>query len=170
MAVIFEAMNTAYLLLGSNEGDRILWFETAIGLISARCGTLLKRSSIYETKAWGNTEQPDFLNMVVSIETTKTPEELLAAILGIEETMGRHRTVKWGPRIIDIDILLYNDAIIESTELVIPHPFMQDRRFTLIPLAELAPGYVHPKLHKTIAGLLAECPDELEVHKYNDAF
>ena len=104
--------------------------------------------------------------MVVSVATTKTSGELLTAILHIEETMGRHRTEKWGPRIIDIDILLYNDSIVELPELLIPHPFMQERRFTLIPLAELAPDYVHPKLHKTITQLLTECPDKLEVHKY----
>ncbi len=169
MAIIFEPMNLAYLSLGSNEGNRILWLETAIKLISEQCGTLVKRSSVYETKAWGIAEQPDFLNMVVSIETSKAPQALLAAILSIEEAMGRHRTVKWGPRIIDIDILLYNEEIVDSPDLVIPHPYMQERRFTLIPLVELAPDYVHPKLHKTIGQLLVECPDALEVHKYASA-
>ena len=169
MAVIFGPMNVAYLSLGSNEGNRMVWLETAIKLISEQCAPLVERSSVYETKAWGITEQPDFLNMVVCIETTQTPTELLSAILRIEETMGRHRTVKWGPRIIDIDILLYNIAVVVTPELVIPHPYMQDRRFTLIPLAELAPDYMHPRLHKTIDQLLADCPDDLEVHKYAGA-
>ncbi len=160
-------MNLAYLSLGSNEGDRVLWLESAIKLMSAQCGSLVGRSSIYETKAWGITDQPDFLNMAVCVETVNTPEELLTIILDIETGMGRHRTVKWGPRIIDIDILFYNNAIVEKPNLTIPHPFMQERRFTLTPLAELAPDYVHPKLHKTINQLLANCPDELEVHKYS---
>ena len=166
MAVIFEPMNLAYLSLGSNEGDRVLWLETAVEMIPDSCGMVLKRSMIYETKAWGITEQPDFLNMVVCLETVKTPGELLTALLDVETRLGRHRTVKWGPRTIDIDILLYNDIIVDKPELKIPHPFMQERRFTLIPLAELAPNYMHPTLHKTITQLLADCPDELEVREY----
>ncbi len=156
-------MNKTYLSLGSNEGNRMLWLQKATDLIEARCGAILQRSSVYRTAAWGITAQPDFLNMVVSVETTQTPTELLEKILGIERSLGRHRTVKWGPRIIDIDILFFNDEIIDSPGLVIPHPFLHERRFTLTPLAEIAPGLVHPKLKKTIAELLAECPDKLEV-------
>ena len=166
MAAIFEPMNLVYLSLGSNEGDRVLWLEKALKMIWGSCGTILTRSSIYETKAWGITEQPDFLNMVVCIETARAPVELLTALLNIETSLGRQRTIKWGPRTIDIDILLYNDAIVDKPELKIPHPFMHERRFTLIPLAELAPNYMHPTMHETIAQLLANCPDELEVHKY----
>ena len=156
-------MNKSYLSLGSNEGNRSLWIAKAIELISIRCGSVLKQSAVYKTAAWGITTQPDFLNTVVCIETNKTATELLDSILGIETTLGRHRTVKWGPRIIDIDILFFNDDIIDSTELVVPHPFIQDRRFTLMPLAEIAPDYTHPKLNKTITELLATCPDKLEV-------
>ena len=156
-------MNKAYLSLGSNEGNRMLWLEKAMDLIAAHCGTILKRSSVYETAAWGITTQPDFLNMVIYIETNKNPTELLDEILRTETTLGRHRTVKWGPRIIDIDILFFNNEVIELPNLIIPHPFLHERRFTLAPLAEIAPDYVHPKLHKTITELLAECPDKLEV-------
>ena len=160
-------MNKTYLSLGSNEGNRALWLQAATDYIAARCGTILDRSSIYQTAAWGITTQPDFLNMVIYIETTQSPTQLLDTILNIEITMGRHRTIKWGPRIIDIDILFFNDDIIDTPGLIIPHPFIQERRFTLLPLAEIAPDYIHPKLNKTITELLISCPDQLEVHKYN---
>jgi len=156
-------MNKAYLSLGSNEGNRRQWLQKANDLIKVHCGEILQRSAIYKTAAWGITDQPDFLNMVMYIETLKTPAELLTSILNIETTLGRHRNVKWGPRIIDIDILLFNNDVIDIPGLVIPHPFMQDRRFTLRPLAEIAPDYVHPKLNKTIKELLENCPDKLEV-------
>ena len=156
-------MNKAYLSLGSNEGNRKLWLAKALNLVEMQCGEILQKSAIYKTAAWGITDQPEFLNMVMCVRTSKTPDELLHCILTIETTLGRHRGVKWGPRIIDIDILLFNNDIIDTPELVIPHPFMQDRRFTLTPLAEIAPEYVHPKLHKTIRALLEICPDRLEV-------
>ena len=159
-------MNKIYLSLGSNEGNRIQWLQKAMDLIAARYGAVLTQSSVYETAAWGITAQPDFLNMVTYLETNQAPNELLETILGIETTLGRHRDVKWGPRIIDIDILFFNDEIIERPGLIIPHPYLHERRFTLTPLAEIAPDYVHPKLQKTITALLAECPDKLEVHKY----
>ena len=161
-------MNHAYLSLGSNEGNRTLWLQKAIDLIAEKCGVIGQRSSIYETAAWGITTQPDFLNMVISLQTDKTATELLALILAIETSLGRERTIKWGPRTIDIDILLYNKDIIQTSSLIVPHPFMQERRFTLIPLAEIAPHFIHPILRKSIAELLVECPDKLEVWKYSD--
>ena len=159
-------MNEAYLSLGSNEGDRILWFRKAIELLEENCGSIVKRSSIYETSAWGIETQADFLNMVVLLQTNESPTKLLKAILGIETQLGRHRSVKWGPRTLDIDILLYNNDIIESPELIVPHPYLQDRRFTLLPLAEIAPEYIHPKLNMSISELLSICPDKLDVHKF----
>jgi len=162
-------MNTTYLALGSNEGNRTKWLDMAMKLLAKNCGEITKRSSIYETAAWGITTQPDFLNMVISLQTLKNPQELLTAILSIETTLGRHRDIKWGPRIIDIDILFYNDEIINTSELIVPHPFLQERRFTLIPLTEIAPGYIHPKLHQSMRELLADCKDKLEVRKYDDA-
>ena len=160
-------MNETYLSLGSNEGDRMLWLQKAIELLSANCGTITKKSSVYETAAWGINDQPDFLNMAVQLQTTKTPTELLAAILNVETSLGRQRTVRWGPRTLDIDILLYNNGVIETPGLIIPHPYLHERLFTLLPLAEIAPGYMHPKLNKTITELLADCPDKLDVHKFN---
>lgn len=162
-------MNKTYLSLGSNEGNRMLWLHKATGLIEARCGTILNRSSVYRTAAWGITDQPDFLNMAVYVETTQTPIQLLNTILDIEISLGRHRDIKWGPRIIDIDILFFNDEIINSPGLVIPHPYLHERRFTLVPLVEIAPDLKHPKLKKTITQLLAECPDKLEVVVSNES-
>lgn len=155
-----------YLSLGSNEGNRISWLQQAQDLLARSCGNITKKSSIYETAAWGLTDQPNFLNMVVELETPKTPEELLTCILAIETRLGRQRSVKWGQRTLDIDILLYNDEIIDQPNLKVPHPFMQDRRFTLLPLAEIAPHLSHPVLKKTITGLLAECPDTLNVRTF----
>jgi 2-amino-4-hydroxy-6-hydroxymethyldihydropteridine diphosphokinase len=162
-------MNNTWLSLGSNEGDRLQWFQKAMDLLSSNCGSIVNRSSVYETAAWGLTTQPDFLNMVIEVQTNKTPSQLLTEIHNIETVLGRQRDVKWGQRTLDIDILLYNNDIIKLPGLTIPHPFMQDRRFTLTPLAEIAPAYIHPKFNKTILQLLDECPDKLEVHKYADA-
>lgn len=159
-------MNKAYLSLGSNEGQRERWLQQAQEHIAINCGTITATSPIYETAAWGITNQPDFLNMVLGIETYLSPNELLQSILNIETSLGRVRTVKWGPRTIDIDILFYNNEVINQPGLTIPHPFLQERRFILAPLAAIAPQYVHPLLHKTITQLLADCPDKLEVHTY----
>jgi len=156
-------MNKAYLSLGSNEGNRKQWLAKALNLIETHSGEILQKSAVYKTAAWGITDQPEFLNMAISIRTSKTAEQMLHSILSIETTLGRHRGVKWGPRIIDIDILFFNDDILDTPELVIPHPYMQERRFTLTPLADIAPDYIHPKLHKTIRELLEICPDTLEV-------
>ncbi len=158
-------MKTAYLLLGSNEGNRTEWLKRAIALIDEGCGAIMKQSAVYETAAWGITAQPDFLNMVVEVETDLAPADLLACVLHVENQLGRKRDVKWGPRTIDIDILLYGSEIIDQPELKVPHPYLQERRFTLAPLAELAPDYIHPVLHQTINELLAVCPDELEVRR-----
>lgn len=162
-------MNNTWLALGSNEGNRMEWLQKAMELLAANCGDIIKKSSVYETAAWGITDQPDFLNMALQLQTTKPPSELLTAILQIETGLGRQRSVKWGPRTLDIDILLYNDSIIEINGLTIPHPFLHQRLFTLLPLAEIAPGYMHPLLHKTIARLLSDCTDKLDVHKINEA-
>ncbi len=160
-------MTTTFLSLGSNEGDRKAWIERAISMIEEQCGTMLIKSGFYETAAWGVRDQADFLNMVMAIHTVLKPEQLLETVLGIEKILGRHRDKKWGPRIIDIDILFYDDVVMTSAELSIPHPFIQDRRFILVPLVEIAPGYVHPILNKTAAQLLSECPDPLEVRSYD---
>jgi 2-amino-4-hydroxy-6-hydroxymethyldihydropteridine diphosphokinase len=122
-------------------------------------------SSIYETAAWGKNDQPAFLNQVLEIETALSPPQLLKTILAIEENIGRVRQEKYGPRIIDIDILLFNDEVLHLPMLKIPHPQLQNRRFVLVPLAEIAPDLIHPVFKKTIAELLAICPDKLEVSR-----
>lgn len=141
------------------------WLQQAVSLLSARCGTVIQQSGTYQTAAWGITDQPAFLNKVVLLQTALSPSGLLSTIHEIETALGRQRDVKWGQRTLDIDILLYNTEVILLPDLIIPHPYMQERRFTLVPLAEIAPAYIHPKLHKTIAELLAICADKLEVHK-----
>lgn len=155
-------MNTAYLLLGSNEGDRMLWLTQCLQQLE-NCGIVSKRSHIYQTAAWGLEEQPDFLNMAVEIQTTLSPTELLKNIQQIEANLGRQRTLKWGQRTLDIDILFYNDEIIDLPELKVPHAFIQDRRFALAPLNDIAASFQHPVLKKTVSELLGECKDELEV-------
>jgi 2-amino-4-hydroxy-6-hydroxymethyldihydropteridine diphosphokinase len=157
-------MPTAYLLLGSNLGDRHQRLRdalTAIGLL----GTITQVSSIYRSMAWGNMDQPDFLNATVELETALGPRQLLEAILGIEESMGRIRKEKWGSRVIDIDILFYDSIIIREDGLIIPHPEIQNRRFTLAPLAEIAPALKHPLTDESIETLLAKCNDALMVEK-----
>lgn len=158
-------MNKAYLLTGGNMGDRQKNLATTYEQIQQECGDIVSSSSIYETAAWGKKDQPPFLNQVLEIQTELTPRKLLKKILAIEKQIGRVRKEKYGPRIIDIDILLFNDGIYNYTSLKIPHPEMQNRRFVLVPLAEIAPEAIHPIFKKTIAELLAACPDELAVKK-----
>ncbi len=160
-------MNEAYLLTGGNIGDRLMNLRQACLKIEKEAGTVLKKSAVYETAAWGLTAQNPFLNQVLLISTSLAPEELLQTLLNIEQQSGRKRMVKMGPRIIDIDILFYNNEIILSAGLTVPHPQIANRRFVLTPLNEIAAGFVHPALQKTIAELLETCPDNLEVKKYS---
>jgi len=156
-----------YLLLGSNMGDKQQLLSTAIDKISIS-NTIKIRSSIYETAPWGNTDQPSFYNQVVQITTSLKPEHLLAHLLNIEEEMGRIREVKWGQRIIDIDILYYNNLVINADQLTIPHPEIANRRFTLVPLVEIAEKFEHPILKKYQEELLDACEDELLVKRINN--
>ncbi len=144
---------TAYLSLGSNIGDRAANLRDAIERLRS-VGEVGAVSSLYETEPIEYTEQPWFVNCVVEIETGLSPTKLLGGILEIEKQMGRHREKKKGPRNIDIDILLYGDEIVDGPELTIPHPAMQERRFVLEPLAEIAPEVVHPISQKTVRELL----------------
>lgn len=161
-------MNTAYLLIGGNLGNRKENFSRAISLINGQCGAVTKSSSIYETEAWGRIDQPSFLNQAVEIVTELNARQLMRKILKIEKIMGRVRKEKLGPRIIDIDILLFENEIIDLRFLKIPHPELQNRRFVLVPLAEINSGLQHPVLKKSIAQLLEECPDNLEVKRIAD--
>lgn len=156
-------MNTVYLSLGGNQGDRRQLIDEAVKLVAAKAGKISKRSAFYETKAWGLEDQPDFLNICLSIETDYTPRQLLVSLQAIEQDLHRQRTHKWGPRTIDIDILLYNNDIVQDEYLSIPHPYISQRRFVLQPLAEIAPDLQHPVLHKSISELLKVCPDSLKV-------
>ena len=158
-------MNTAYLLTGGNMGDREKNLATARELIDKNCGTITLASSVYETAAWGKTDQPSFLNQALLIHTPLDADRLMQRILELEEEMGRVREIKFGPRIIDIDILLFNHDIISTAIVRIPHPEMPNRRFVLTPLVEIAASMMHPVLKKTIKELLNECPDTLPVKK-----
>lgn len=159
-------MNTAYLLLGSNMGNSSAQLAKAILQIEKLIGIVNRKSSLYSTAAWGNTKQPDFLNQVIIVETKLPALQTMDTILLIEKKMGRLRTVKNAPRIIDIDILFFNKEIINLKQLSVPHPQIQNRRFVLVPLNQLSPNLVHPVLNKTVHQLLIHCKDELNVKKF----
>ncbi len=158
-------MNTAFLLIGGNLGNRAQHLAKARSLIHQRCGNIIKTSSLYETAAWGAVKQAAFLNQVLKIHSLLTPAGLLNCLLTAEQKMGRVRRQKSGPRTIDIDLLFFNDDIIEASGLEVPHPRLHLRRFVLEPMNEVAPDWVHPVFNKTISQLLAECTDELPVQK-----
>jgi len=150
-------MALVYLSLGSNVGDRMAHLREAVTRLSS-VGRVIGVSPIYETEPVDFTGQPWFLNCAAALETGKTPQQLMAGIIAIETDMGRRRVQKKGPRLIDIDILLFDDVIIDAPELIIPHPAMHERRFVLEPLAEIAPEVVHPVLKKTIRELRDALP------------
>ena len=144
----FLFMNDVVLLIGSNMGKRMSHLEVACHEIERELGKIIQRSSVYETAPWGNADQEPFLNRVVKIQSSLEAGEMMRRIISIEEKMGRIRTKKWEPRIIDIDILFYGDEIISDDNLVVPHPSLHLRKFTLVPLAEMMPGYMHPVSQK----------------------
>jgi 2-amino-4-hydroxy-6-hydroxymethyldihydropteridine diphosphokinase len=156
--------NVAYLSLGSNVGEREAQLREAMSLLRV-VGRLVAASSFYETEPVEFTQQSWFLNCAIALETSQTPEQLMASILRIEDEMGRRRVQKKGPRTIDIDILLFGDSVIDSPELTIPHPAMHQRRFVLEPLAEIVPDVRHPVFKKTIRELLDALPAGQAVKK-----
>ncbi len=160
-------MVRSFVLLGSNKGDRDTYLENARFRISLLAGKLFTASSIYETAAWGKEDQAPFLNQVVGIETSLAPGLLLETLLAIETSLGRTRTEKWATRTIDLDILFYGDQVVDEPGVFIPHPAIEQRRFTLVPLAEVAPAFIHPVLKKSMEELLVECNDPLEVVEWN---
>ena len=148
---------TAYLGLGSNLGDREDNLRKAIFLLGER-GEIATLSSVYETEPWGLTDQPRFLNMACGFRTSLAPHELMALAQDVERSLGRVRTVRYGPRTIDVDILLYGDLVADAPDLQIPHPGIPERAFVLAPLAEIASGVEHPVLKRLIGALLADAP------------
>jgi 2-amino-4-hydroxy-6-hydroxymethyldihydropteridine diphosphokinase len=158
-------MNKLYLLLGSNQQQPQKQLLLAQKCIAKTIGKTVRKSALYQTAAWGNTHQPDFLNQVIIVQTNLTASETMQSILTIEKKMGRIRNKKNDPRIIDIDILFYNKEIINTTNLMVPHPQLQNRNFVLVPLNQLSPNFKHPVLNKTIHQLLRNSPDKLTVNK-----
>lgn len=156
-------VNKVYILLGSNLGDKEKNLGRAREQLTTSIGNITQYSAIYETLPWGVSSQPNYWNQVLAIQTALEPYALLNVINQIEKELGRERLIRWESRIIDIDILYFNDSIIETDVLTIPHPELTNRRFTLVPLAEIAPDFIHPVLKVSNQYLLDYCTDKLAV-------
>ncbi|MEI7801772.1 MAG: 2-amino-4-hydroxy-6-hydroxymethyldihydropteridine diphosphokinase [Bacteroidota bacterium] len=163
-ASILVKLNQVYLSLGSNVGNRTAMLQEAISLLS-EVGEVEQISSFYETAAWGKTEQPAFLNLVLLMQTNLRAINFMQELIAIESRMGRIRNEKWEARMIDIDILFFNHEVINEKHLHVPHPFLQQRKFVLEPLAEIAPHFVHPVLKLEVLQLLKNCADTLSVNR-----
>ncbi len=163
-------VNNVILLLGSNLGNRLQVINDAEEEIKKAIGKVIKRSKVYETASWGDTSLAPFLNQVIEVETELLPQEIMHKILQIEQSLGRKRTHKWESRVIDIDILFFENEVITTPELVIPHPYLHKRRFTLVPLVEIHASKVHPVFQKTCEKLLEELTDPLLVTEYKPLF
>ena len=158
-------MISVFLLLGSNLGNRQLFLNSAIKAIGTAIAPVTNTSSVYETQSWGKTDLPDYLNQVIMLQTDMPAQHILRKILTIETQLGRSREEKWGSRTIDIDILFYGDEVINEPGLVVPHPELHNRSFTLAPLVEIAPDFVHPLFKKDILTLKKVVKDNLIVKK-----
>jgi 2-amino-4-hydroxy-6-hydroxymethyldihydropteridine diphosphokinase len=152
-----------FISLGSNMGDKLQFLKNAIEEIRIRLGKVVKESKIYEAAAWGHTKQPNFFNQVIEIETELSPMQLLQGCLDIEKSLGRERSILWGERTIDLDILLYDGRSVQLENLSIPHPYLQLRNFVLVPLCEIAPDLIHPTIELSIRQLLERCADKLDI-------
>jgi 2-amino-4-hydroxy-6-hydroxymethyldihydropteridine diphosphokinase len=160
-----EKERLVVILLGGNVGDTIVYFKKAEKHLVRHLGKVYKKSHLYSSKAWGKTDQNDFLNQILVFKTGIEPIVLLDICQQAENENGRKRTVVWGERTIDIDILYVGNEIITESRLVVPHPYIAQRRFTLLPLAEILPDFIHPIYHKSQSTLLDECEDSGEVTK-----
>ena len=161
-----KEIHLVYLQLGSNLGDIVSYLTQAKKYIAIEVGKILKTSNLYESESWGVIDQPEYINEIIKIETELNPEALLLNILDIEKRIGRKREYKWSARVIDIDIIFYNNIIINNTNLTIPHKHMHERNFVLFPLNEIASEYVHPILNKKVKELLCSCRDLTKIEKY----
>ena len=162
-------MHSAYIGFGSNIGDRLAHIGNAIHALSETEGIALQRvSSVYKTDPVGYTAQSEFLNGVAAIQTSLSPLSLLHTLKNIETAIGRQHRIRWGPREIDLDILIYGDLCLHTEKLVIPHPEMHRRRFVLVPLAEIVPDLVHPVFQETVQTLLERLEDDKSVVKKED--
>jgi len=159
-------MNIVFLQLGSNLGDRELLLKDSITEIEDRVGNILECSKLYESTPWRVEGQENYLNQILKVKTTLLADYVLLTVLDIEKQLGRVRIEKWGERLIDIDIIFYNDSIIETPELCVPHKHLHERMFVLTPLHNIAPEMVHPKYNKTIEELLKICKDTELVKEY----
>lgn len=159
-------MNEVFLLLGANLGDPEKQLKDAIHEIGIHIGTIQTSSSVYRSEAWGVTDQPHFLNQALIVSTELPALTVLDSIQAIEKRLGRVRLTKWGARVIDIDMLYFNNEYIQHERLTIPHPYLADRRFVLVPLQEIAPDFIHPTLGVTNTVLLENCEDPLQVQLY----
>ncbi len=151
--------SSVVLLLGSNQGNAMEFLFEAARRIGQSIGNITAESATYQTAPWGKTDQPDFLNRLVVVETDKKPTEIMQSILQIEADMGRTRAERWGPRIIDIDLLYAGSQVIDNPGLRVPHPEISKRRFALVPLSELIPDFIHPELGLSQRELLDRCND-----------
>ena len=159
-------MNTVYLQLGSNLGEREQLISAAVQEISEHVGKVNVRSQIYESNPWRVDGQEHYLNQLIEVKTLLSAEETLATILKIELDLGRVRIEKWGERLIDIDIIFFNNEIIETADLCIPHKHLHERNFVLAPLNEIAPDFIHPKYNKTVSQLFNQSKDTEKVVEY----
>jgi 2-amino-4-hydroxy-6-hydroxymethyldihydropteridine diphosphokinase len=159
-------MSRVFLMLGGNLGDREVILEKAVKLTGQRVGRIVRASPLYETEPWGLEGGADFLNQALDTDTNLAPRDVLTHILSIETMMGRYREEKNLSRTLDIDILFYDDLVMEEQDLIIPHPRLHRRLFVLIPMNDIAGDYIHPVFHKTVRALLAECHDKHRVTPY----
>ena len=156
----------AYLLLGSNLSDRATLLQGAREYLTATAGEIVAASQLYETAAWGREDQPAYLNQALAVQTGLSAADLLAVCLATEQQAGRERLERWGSRTLDVDILFFGNKVIDTPRLTVPHPRLAERRFVLVPLAEIADMLVHPQLGQTVGDLLARCSDPLPVRRW----